>query len=171
MSLDQALTFTLKWEGGYSNNPADPGGATNHGITQHTFDAYRDSLRQAHQNVSLITDAEVQSIYREMYWMPAHCNDMPNALACAHFDTAVNCGVSAAIKMLQRAVGVDDDGVYGPHTSQEVLHEGNELIIPYLDERRARYRQIVTAKPSQEVFLKGWLNRCNALEDYTQGLI
>ena len=171
MSLDQALKFTLPHEGGYSNNPADPGGATNFGITQHTLDAYRDSLKQPHQDVQLITDAEVQNIYREMYWVPSHCNDMPNALACAVFDTSVNCGVNASIKMLQRAVGVDDDGVFGPHTKEEVLHEGNELIIPFLDERRARYRQIVTAKPSQEVFLKGWLNRCNALEDYAQSLI
>lgn len=171
MSFDQALAFTLPSEGGYVNNPADPGGATNKGITQHTFDAYRASLKLPSQSVSLITDAEVAKIYEEMYWTPAHCDSMPDALGVAHFDTAVNCGVNAAIKMLQRAVGVEDDGVYGPHTAEEVTHEGNNLVIPYLDERRARYRQIVTAKPSQEVFLKGWLNRCNALEDYVQHLI
>lgn len=170
MSLDQALKFTLPHEGGYSNDKSDPGGATNHGITQGTYDAYRASLKYANQDVALITDAEVQAIYSEMYWTPAHCADMPTALAVAHFDTAVNCGVNSAIKMLQRAAGLDDDGVYGTKTKEEVLHQGNELIIPYLDERRAKYRQIVTAKPSQEVFLKGWLNRCNALEDYVQHL-
>lgn len=171
MSFDQALAFTLPSEGGYVNDPNDSGGATNRGITQHTFDAYRDSLKQPRQGVKLITDAEVARIYHEMYWTPAHCEQMPDALGVCVFDTAVNCGVNSAIKMLQRAVGVEDDGVYGPHTAEEVSHEGNELVIPFLDERRARYRQIVTAKPSQEVFLKGWLNRCNALEDYAQGLI
>lgn len=171
MSLEQALAFTIPAEGGYVNNPADPGGATNHGITQGTYNAYRASLKYPPQDVSLITDAEVQAIYSEMYWTPAHCPDMPAALACAHFDTAVNMGVNSAIKMLQRAAGVDDDGVYGPATSAEVTHQGNNLIIPYLDERRARYRQIVAAKPTQEVFLKGWLNRVNSLEDYAESLI
>lgn len=170
MSLEQALAFTLKWEGGLSDNPADPGGRTNHGITQHTYDAYRASLKYPSQDVALITDAEVQAIYSEMYWTPAHCAEMPNGLACAHFDTAVNMGVNSAIKMLQRAAGLDDDGIFGPATQAEVTHQGNNLIIPYLDERRARYRQIVAAKLTQEVFLKGWLNRCNSLEDYCESL-
>lgn len=171
MSLQQALAFTLKQEGGYSNNSLDPGGATNHGITQGTYNAYRESLKYAPQDVQLITDAEVEAIYSEMYYTPAHCADMPAALGVCVFDTAVNMGVNSAIKMLQRAAGLDDDGVYGPQTAAEVTHQGNELVIPFLDERRARYRAIVAAKPAQEVFAKGWNNRVNALEDYAQGLI
>lgn len=165
MNFQVALEFTLKQEGGYVNDADDMGGATNHGITQHTFDNFRDSLSLQRQPVSMITDSDTARIYEAMYWTPAKCPQMPDKLSIAHFDTAVNCGVTAAIKMLQRAVGVEDDGVYGAFTAAEVTHEGNALIIPYLDERRASYRQIVAAKPTQEKFLKGWLARCNALED------
>lgn len=165
MTFDHALAFTLQWEGGYVNDPDDSGGATNHGITGHTYDSYRDSLKLPRQSVQLLTDADTAKIYEEMYWVPAKCPQMPDKLAIAHFDTAVNCGVTSAIKMLQRAVGVEDDGVYGAITAAEITHQGDALIIPYLDERRARYRQIVAAKPSQEKFLKGWLARVNALED------
>lgn len=171
MSLEQALKFTLPSEGGLVDNPADRGGKTNHGITQATYSAYRDSLKYPEQDVSLITDAEVQQIYNEMYFIPAHCADMPAALSCAVFDTAVNMGVNSAIKMLQRAAGLDDDGIFGSHTQAEVTHQGNELLIPFLDERRARYRAIIAANPSQEVFTKGWNNRVNALEDYCQTLL
>lgn len=165
MTFDIALAFTLPHEGGFSDIPDDAGGATNHGVTQHTYDSYRDSLKLPRQSVQLLTDADTAKIYEQMYWTPAKCPQMPDKLSIAHFDTAVNCGVTAAIKMLQRAVGVEDDGVYGAITAAEVTHEGDALIIPYLDERRARYRQIVAAKPSQEKFLKGWLARVNALED------
>ncbi len=170
MSLQQALAFTLPAEGGLVNNALDPGGKTNHGITQHTFDSYRDSLKLPRQDVQLITDADTAKIYEQMYWEPSKCPLLPDLLAICHFDTAVNLGVTGAIKLLQRTMGIDDDGVFGPHTQEEVTHQGNDLIIPYLDERRAKYRQVVAAKPSQEIFLKGWLARCNSLEDYVSNL-
>ena len=166
MSFDQALAFTLPAEGGYVCLEADSGGATNHGITQHIYDSYRASLKLPSQDIQLITDADTAKIYEEMYWIPAKCPMMSNGLGIAHFDTAVNIGVTHAIKLLQRAAGLEDDGVYGPQTAAEVSHQGDALIIPYLDERRAYYRAIVAAKPSQEVFAKGWNNRVNALEDY-----
>jgi len=167
-TFDLALAFTLPAEGGLVNDASDPGGKTNKGITQHTFDSYRDSLKQSRQDVSLITDAEVCAIYQEMYWNPGHCSDMVPSLGIAHFDTCVNMGVNSAIKMLQRAAGLDDDGIYGNITAAEVTHQGKDLVIPYLDERRARYRAIVAANPALEKFAKGWATRVNALEDYME---
>lgn len=166
MSFDAALKFSLRYEGGYSDIPQDAGGPTNHGVTQHVYDSYRDIVKLPHQSVQLITDSEVRSIYEILYWEPAHCDAMQELLAIAHFDGCVNLGISGGIRMLQRAAGLTDDGIWGKDTAAEVLHEGNDLIKPLLDERRAKYRAIVAAKPSQEIFLKGWLARCDALEDF-----
>lgn len=170
MSLQQALDFTLKSEGGFSNNPADHGGATMRGITQHVYDAFRDSAKLSRQSVEFISDNELNNIYSNEYWTPAKCSSLSDKMGVIHFDTAVNMGVNAAIKMLQRAAGVEDDGIFGAETLAEVTHEGDELVLPYIDERRAQYRRIVAANPSQEVFARGWNNLMTALEDYVSNL-
>ena len=92
--FEQALKFVLEREGGYVNNPNDPGGATNKGITQGTYNTWLKSKGQAAKSVKLITDAEVKEIYYKNYWLAAKCDKMTSkkfAVAC--FDTAVNCGV------------------------------------------------------------------------------
>ena len=170
MSLAQGLAFVLPAEGGFVDNVADSGGATNRGITQRVYDNFRDTAKLPRQSVELISDSEVDNIYSNEYWTPAKCSSLTDKMGVCHFDTAVNLGVNAAIKLLQRTCGLDEDGIFGPATLQEVTHGGDSLVIPYLDERRAYYRSIVAAKPSQEIFARGWANRCNALEDYVSNL-
>ena len=86
-NLLKALRFTLKWEGGYVNNPNDPGGETNYGIS-----------KKAHPELDIknLTPNQAYKVYEESYWKPAGCESLPLCEAVAVFDTAVNCGVSRA---------------------------------------------------------------------------
>lgn len=146
----KALAFVRRWEGGYVNHPSDPGGATNKGITQNTYNAYRAGKGLPARDVRLITDQEVEDIYYTRYWMPSGSNQLTSRLAMVHFDTAVNMGVGGASSLLQQA-------------RQSSSGDEMSVVRRYLDLREARYRAIVANKPSMGVFLQGWLNRLNAL--------
>lgn len=149
MSLEQALVFTLREEGGFVANPADDGRATCHGVTQRTYDVYRQGEKIPQCSVAGIGTQEVQDIYRQMYWAPARCEDLPAELGICHFDWAVNHGVAGAKATLQEAA--NDWRTY------------NQL-------RRTWYRARVQARPDQGVFLKGWLGRVDRLDAYVEGL-
>jgi lysozyme family protein len=162
--FNACLAFVLKWEGGYVNNPADPGGATNKGITQNTYNTWQTQQSQATQDVKLITDAEIQQIYQKNYWTPSGADRIPARLNLVEFDTAVNMGVGRAVQFLQQQVGTTVDGGFGPITQKAANSAPLEATITqYCDAREAYYRNIVAKNPSEQVFLNGWLNRLNAL--------
>lgn len=168
MSFERALHTVLVREGGYVNDKADRGGATNKGITQKVYDAWRRSHALPIRSVADIEDAEVAAIYLTQYWHPAHCEKLPEALAIVHFDAAVNHGVRRAIKLLQLALGASDDGVMGKETMKSLetaLEMTNEdaVIDAYLDIRSDFYEEIVERDPTQVKFLAGWKNRIRAL--------
>lgn len=147
-AFDQALLFTLREEGGYVANPLDHGGATCHGVTQRTYDAYRLAERLTSKPIAGIEDQEVQDIYRQRYWEAARCEALPAELGMCHFDWAVNHGVAGAETTLGQA-GAD-------------WRRYNQL-------RRDWYRTRVEAHPDQQVFLKGWLGRVDRLDAYVEG--
>lgn len=166
-SIATALKFTLKEEGGFVDDPHDHGGATNHGVTQATYDTWRDRHTLPRQSVKLIADAEVQGIYDEMYWTPGHCPALSAALAVAHFDWCVNHGCTGAVMTLQQVLGIKADGVFGPATRAALAAKDHgELWQSYNDLRRGWYRARVAAHPDQAVFLKGWLARVGRLDSY-----
>jgi lysozyme family protein len=169
MSLDTALAFTLHEEGGYVDNPNDHGGATNHGITQHTYDTYRLNRRLPAASVRDIQDQEVRDIYESMYWVPAHCSMMSLALGECHFDWAVNHGVHGALKTLQEVLGIEADGVWGPNTEAALLaQDHDDLWRPYNQLRREWYQADAEHDPSQAEFLTGWLHRVDRLDAYCE---
>lgn len=160
----QCLPFVLKWEGGYVNHPADPGGATNQGVTQKVYDSWRSRNGQLPRSVKELTEAEMQAIYEGGYWLPPRCDRLRDALDLVQFDTAVNMGVGRAVRFLQTAVGATADGDYGPGTEKCVAScDPGAALVKYCDTREAFYRRLVEQKPQMAVFLKGWLNRLNAL--------
>ena len=118
MSFDRALQHVLTWEGGLVDHPADPGGRTNHGITQITLRDARQAWPALNlpTDVGLLTHAQVAEIYRRMYWNACRCDELPDALALVVFDAAVNAGVAKARQWLQRALKVKVDGDIGPKT-------------------------------------------------------
>lgn len=159
-----ALSFTLKWEGGYVNDPADPGGATNKGITQRTYDAWRTGLKLPCQPVKTISDTEVQKIYEGSYWASVHGPELPDPVAMVAFDIGVNMGVKRSVTLMQAASGASADGVWGPNTKKAVLAQDPvEFAAELCDAREKYYRNLAAQKPTLGKFLKGWLNRTNDL--------
>lgn len=106
------LAFVLQWEGGYSDHPADPGGATMKGITQHTYSQWL-GRPASKSELKAIPQDHVEAIYKRDYWDAVKGDDLPAGLDLVAFDAAVNSGVSRGAKWLQRALGVKDDGRIG----------------------------------------------------------
>lgn len=162
MSFKDALEFLLPVEGGYANDPDDPGGATNYGITQETYDAFRK------RSVKHITPNEVAEIYEKFYWRDGKCDAIAVThphLALVHFDCAVNCGVIQAAKLLQKAVGATPDGIVGSRTLQAIRQQSDDVHChEYLKVREAFYYSIVSNKPVLNKFLKSWLHRLKKLD-------
>lgn len=111
MNLTNAMKRLLGNEGGYVDHPKDPGGATNYGITQRVARAhgYQGDMRNLPIGIAV-------EIYETDYWKPIKADQLPEALRFHVFDAAVNSGPGQAIKWLQRASGVAQDGVIGPRT-------------------------------------------------------
>lgn len=163
-----SLALTLAHEGGFSNHPLDPGGATNQGITQRVYDAYRRFHGLKLQSVRYIAALEVSEIYQKNYWRLARADSLPSGLDYAVFDFAVNSGVSRAVRYLQRLVGVDDDGTIGMITlaAIEAAARKNEesLIVNYCAQRLAFVKSLATFA----TFGKGWTRRIVGLEPGVQ---
>jgi lysozyme family protein len=161
-NFPKSLEFSLRWEGGFSDHPADHGGATMRGITQATYDAYLRSIGAPSYPVKGIRDEEIEWIYRRNYWEEIRGDSLPSPLSIAVFDCAVNSGPSRSIKLLQAACngGLIIDGAIGPKT---IAAAQGVAVGKVIDQREAFLRRIVVRDPSQQVFLKGWLNRIAAL--------
>lgn len=164
------LKFVLKHEGGYSNNPNDRGGATNKGITQVTYDVWRIAHDLSRNPVLGISGAEVGKIYADDYWKPVRADALSTPLDLCLFDAAVQHGPRRAVKWLQRVVGAVSDGVIGPKTltllALRVERDGMRAVLDeYIAIRDDFYHEIIANDPSQVVFIKGWMNRLDALRD------
>jgi len=158
----QALPVILEYEGGYSNHPSDPGGATNFGITQATYDSWLGF----HKDVREITTAEVEAIYHRNYWVAGKCDALPWPASLAHFDAAVNHGVTQAARVLQKAVSVAVDGQIGPITLAAIDHmDVKQLVNGMLWKRLDLYYRIVQGRPASNVFLLGWVRRLLKLKE------
>lgn len=114
------MPFILKEEGGYSNDKHDSGGMTMHGIIQREYDRYRTSKGLPHQWVKQISEEEYNEIYWTQYWLP-HCPYLPVGLDLSYFNIAVNAGPSEATRLLQEALTIHIDGVWGVQTTKAVL--------------------------------------------------
>lgn len=155
----EALPFILKEEGGFVNDPADSGGATNKGITQTTYDTHRKLSGFDARDVQYITNEEVSRIY-EKYWTDSRSSDLPVGLNLMHFDFAVNAGIRRAALTLQKVLDVTQDGTIGPKTLAAAEEKNDEsLIAAYAAERRDFYNNLATRRPKDKRFLKGWLFR------------
>lgn len=157
-----ALAHVLDMEGGFGDDPYDPGGPTNRGITLADFARAKGVSVTAESRAGLIEElkripaALVEDIYRSRYWLPARCDVLAPALALMHFDAAVNHGVGGAIRMLQTAAGVTVDGDIGPQTLAALANRDVMARVErYADVRRERYRSLQTFWR----FGNGWLAR------------
>lgn len=153
------LAFTLKEEGGFCDNPSDPGGATCQGITLATLRSWTDDDSLGVAAVRDISPATVQAIYGADYWNKMQCGAMPAGIDLMVFDMGVNAGPARSVRMLQRALGfppADVDGCVGPQTLGAVRKaDPAALIVKLADMQAAYYRSL----PTFNVFGNGWLAR------------
>lgn len=163
-NFQASLPFVLRWEGGFVDHPADPGGRTNKGITQRVYDQWRAAQGLPPQDVKLLEGAEMEAIYESGYWVPPRCDLLRQRLDLVQFDTAVNMGAGRAVRFLQKAVGCRVDGDFGSETERAAgACDLMATLKFYCDARLAYYRRLVEKRPELGVFLRGWTNRVNAL--------
>lgn len=147
MDFDAAFHRLLSHEGGYVNDPRDAGGETKFGISKRAY---------PHLDIKSLTVDECKAIYKRDYWGPAGCDAVPPAVKYAVFDMAVNSGVRAAVKALQKSVGETVDGILGPLTLQAV----QSMPADRLRLRFAAARLLhLTEAHSWPAYGRGWVRR------------
>lgn len=149
-NFDIFIDRVLGNEGGYVYNINDPGGETNWGISKR---AYPDV------NIKTLTKEDAKKIYYRDFWQRIDGDNLPNEVAYQTLDAAVNHGVGNAIRMLQRAIGVHDDGNFGP-LSRAALSRlpPVDCVLRFNAERIDFY----TSLSNFQVFGKGWMRRISA---------
>ena len=171
--FDHAVNIVLEHEGGYSNDPDDPDGETNFGITQAELKEHMKDFTSFPTDVKDLTRIEAEYFYKIVYWDKFHydaINSLP--IATKIFDMAVNMGAHEAHELVQRALGYCGysnlvvDGVLGGHTLaaiNEVCLHGREpdLMDEIINEAKWFYEHLVEEKPILNKFLKGWLVRAS----------
>lgn len=162
-NYDEALDLVLDHEGGFVNHPKDPGGATNKGVTQRVYDAYRRSIKQGTRSVRHITSDEVETIYRRQYWDRVEGDKLPSGVDYAVFDYAINSGTDRAEKEIQRVVGVTADGQIGMVTLDAINKFDPADLIEKLCDRRLAFMKRIRHRQTKELlwktFGKGWGRR------------
>lgn len=155
-NYDRLLALVLKHEGGFVHHAKDPGGATNFGVTQAVYNAYRRGRKQAIQSVRHIAMPEIKDIYRRQYWDAVRGDDLPDGVDYTIFDFAVNSGVSRSAQFLQRAVGASADGRIGPATLGAVRARKPGDVISDVNTARLAFLRGLRHWPT---FGKGWRRR------------
>lgn len=167
--FQQALDFVIWWEtggdknGAYHIDPHDPGGVTKWGISQK---AYPDL------DIKNITKHGASELYKNDYWNPCKCSDMPWPLGMVVFDAAVNVGVRRSSKFIQRALKVTDDGNIGPVTLKAIEKQWKHpkrLMAKAMTERENFYR--IKATTGLSMYFDNWTRRVMELAIEVGGLL
>lgn len=154
-NFEKCLEFVLKWEGGFVNDPNDPGGRTIYGISE-----------KAHPEVwakGVPTKEAAKEIYKKEYWDKIKGDDLPDGLDLAVFDAAVNMGVNRAVRLLQEMANMpppEIDGIVGDKTLRALRQQ---LVNAYGILRVQYYERIIKKFPNLARYQKGWFNRVNDL--------
>lgn len=150
MTFDEAFDRLMGNEGGYVNNPADPGGETNWGISKRSYPDL---------DIKGLTRDQAKAIYLRDFWVRGAMDQLPPALAFQAFDAAVNHGIETAIRLTQRAAGVADDGHIGPVTLAAIRRDSvTDLLMLFVAERLDYWRKLNTWPK----FGGGWAGRAAA---------
>ena len=155
--FEKAFEYVIQNEGGYVFDKNDPGGETKFGITKRSYPAL---------NIKDLTLEDAKKIYYRDFWQKGKFEEISDDLiAMQVFDLSVNLGIRSAVIVLQRALrsvgkNVQEDGLMGSQTLLATTYsEPRSLLAAIKSEATGYYRQIVAQNPSQQKFLKGWLNR------------
>ncbi|ATD81137.1 MULTISPECIES: glycoside hydrolase family 108 protein [Desulfovibrio] len=187
-----AHKFTAKWEGGESDHPDDGGGLTKYGVSLKFLgglsgtQSNRDVLERmgirlpiTRQVIYDLTRNQAASLFRWQFWDKLRLSLIPLRPAVVLYDAAVNSGPAQSVKLAQRGYNrcvaygqpLVVDGIMGPATRAAMqLADTDKALTAMLDAREAFFQTIVANNPSQQVFLRGWINRVDDLRRYVRGL-
>lgn len=165
-SFGPAVELVFRHEGGFVNNPSDPGGATKYGITLAVLAEWRKKPCTA-DDVLKMPDTEAKDIYKAKYWNAVQGDSIQNQnIANWCFDMAVLRGVDGACKTMQAALGVAQDGAVGSKTIL-ALNQANAAM--FLNVFRSlcvkKFVVIAQARPASLQFLPGWVRRAEEMAD------
>lgn len=162
------VPFILKFEGGFVNDPVDLGGATNKGVTMATFAAYRKKRGQPAptiRDLKNISDADWHEIFKTMYWDRWKADEIKNqSVANILVDWVWASGVHG-IRRPQTILGVVSDGIVGAKTVAALNAAYPERLFEAIKADRVKFiDEICKARPKNEKYRKGWMNRINAIK-------
>jgi lysozyme family protein len=157
---DQSFEYLLQSEGGFVNDPNDPGGMTNLGVTKAAWEMYVQ--RQATiDEMKTLTPDDVEPFYKRLFWDKVWGDKQFTGVDYLLFDCAVNTGVAQCVLFLQRAVGAQPDGQLGPLTyAATITHDPKDLIEQLSQQKINFYKGLNNPK-----YEKGWLARVAHVKD------
>lgn len=151
MTPEAAFDLLMKFEGG-DKLVTDSGGLTKWGISQKAYPAL---------DIARLSKEDAYALFLKDYWNRSHAAELPEELQYIHLDTAYNCGVETAIKIMQAAAGCASvDGIFGQETKLKIASVKPEGYLLY---RLGHYIDIVTQNPDLLKYLKGWYGRVKAI--------
>lgn len=164
MSFTDAIRYVLRNEGGYVNNPSDPGGITNYGITAKLYSEFIGRPMDDYA-MRLLTRADAEQFYYTRFWRHYGLNDIISpAIATAVLDVMVNLGPVYAARFSQEICKIPVDGLWGPKTIEAVNLLPKELFVENLVELvEARYRYLIDHNSDLKQFAHGWDKRAERL--------
>lgn len=164
-NVQKLVPFILKWEGGFVNDPDDLGGATNKGITFATYKQYRKKKSMPEptiEDLKGITDAEWTEILKTMYWDRWQADKIHNQSVANILVDWVWASGNNGIKRPQKILGVTVDGIVGEKTLAALNAQDPGSLFEAIKADRIKFiDEICKARPANEKFRKGWLNRIN----------
>ena len=144
--FDRAFSYLLSVEGVYSNDPRDPGGATKYGISSKAYPS---------EDIKNLDATKARLIFQRDYWNKLNCDGIPYPLNIYLFDSAVNQGITSAIKTLQKVLGVTVDGIQGSETMGAVGLSTPTHATMFLVERALTYSSLA----GFNTYGRGWIKR------------
>lgn len=147
VTFDEAFEILIGHEGGYVNNPKDPGGETKYGISKRAYPS---------ENIKGMTLDRAKYLYRRDYWDAIEADRLPAPMRLHIFDMAVNAGNKTAIKLLQKTISATPDGVLGPKTRAAIDAADPTKLTSIFNGQRLRY---YTDLGNFSTFGKGWVRR------------
>mgnify|MGYP001273216790 FL=1 len=166
-NYDKCLETILHHEGGYVNNPKDPGGETNLGVTKRVYEEFGGT-----KDMKDLTVEDVAPIYKKGYWDKMKGDELPNGLDLCVFDFGVNAGPGRSAKYLQTMIGTVADGGIGPNTlaklAEYVEKHGLATAIDNFQEARQGYYEKLSTFAT---FGKGWTRRVDETTQLAKTMI
>ena len=163
----QCFALVLKNEGGYVDNPADPGGATNLGCTKAVWEQYI-GRSVTKDDIKALTPNDVMPLYKAKYWDTIKGDDLPEGVDYAVFDFAINSGPSRAAKALQSVLSVTVDGQIGSATLRALETANPREVATAVCEARLAFLQSL---PTYGTFGKGWSRRVSEVETVSFNMV